>query len=266
MTICIGTLCEKRKTAIFAADRMLTNPILSVEFEHDEPKYQVLTKTCVALTAGEALVPTELCEEVMLEVEKRASPKIRDIANVFCDKFRECKMKLVEENYFKPRGFSLHDYIQLQRHLNENVILRLERAIESESMNLTVIIVGVDDKGANIFQIRDPGHADCFKRIGFHAIGSGLPHAISTFISFNYTPNIDLKNAIYVTYEAKKNAEKAPGVGKEATDMGIISGREIRVIKAEELKLLEEIYQKKMELGKKGIIDVQEMIKKLPLE
>jgi len=245
---------------------MLTNPVLSVEFEHDEPKYQVLSKTCVALTAGEALVPTELCEEVALEVEQKASPKISNIAEIFCDKFRECKMKMVEERYFKPRGFTMRDYVQIQGHLNENIVLRLERAIESETLNLTIVIVGVDDKGANIFQIRDPGHADCFNRLGFHAIGSGLPHAISTFISFNYTPNIDLKRAVYITYEAKKSAEKAPGVGKRATDMGIISSKGIRIIKAEETKLLEEIYQKKMEFGRKSIADVVGMIENLPLE
>lgn len=243
---------------------MLTNPILSVEFEHDDPKYYRLSKNCVAMTAGEALIPTELCENVASEVEAKASPTISDIVQVFCRRYRECKTKQLEEKYFLPRGFTMRNYIELQAHLNENVVLRLERAIESEEMNMTAIIVGVDNNGANLFQIRDPGHADCFKRLGFHAIGSGLPHAISTFISFSFTPNTDLKKATYITYEAKKNAEKAPGVGKTATDIGIISCNEIRVIKPEEIKILEEIYQKKMELGKKGIADVESMISGLP--
>ena len=38
MTICIGVICENRRKAIFASDRMLTSPGLSIEFEHDEPK------------------------------------------------------------------------------------------------------------------------------------------------------------------------------------------------------------------------------------
>lgn len=265
MTICIGTLCAKRKIAIFASDRMLTNPVLSVEFEHDEPKYQGLSKTCVALTAGEALAPTELCEEVTSEVKKKASPKIYDITKIMCDKYRECKMRRVEEIYFRPRDLSIEEYMRVQKHLNENVVLRLERAIESEEMRMSVIVVGVDNTGAHLFLVTDPGQSTCLDRIGFHAIGSGLPHAISTFIAFNYTPNIDLKTATYITYEAKKSAEKAPGVGKTATDMGIISSKEIRVIKPEEINKLEEIYQEKTRLERASIAEIDEMISSLPL-
>ena len=264
MTICIGTLCEKRKVAIFASDRMLTNPTLSVEFEHDEPKYQLLSKNSVLLTAGEALPPTEMCREITSEVEKKASPRINDIVNIVCEKFRECKMNRIEEKYFKPRGFSMEEYLQLQKHLNENVILRLEQAIESAEMNMALIVAGVDNLGAHIFDIRDPGHAECYDRIGFHAIGSGLPHAIATFISFNYTPNIDLKKAMYITYEAKKHAERAPGVGKTATDIGIISDKGIKVIKSEETKKLEEIFLEKMDFEAKGIGDIEGKISKLP--
>lgn len=264
MTICIGTLCEKRKNAIFASDRMLTNPTLSIEFEHDEPKWQKLSKTSVALTAGEALPPTELCREVTSEVEKKALPKTNEIIEIVCEKYRECKMKRVEEKYFKPRNLTIEQYLQVQRHLNENVVLRLERAIESEEINMSIIVIGVDDLGAHIFDVRDPGHAECFDRVGFHAIGSGLPHAISTFIAFNYTPNIDLKKATYITYEAKKHAERAPGVGKTATDMGIIFENEIRVITEEEIKKLEEVYQEKIGLEGKSIADIEGMISNLP--
>lgn len=133
-----------------------------------------------------------------------------------------------------------------------------------ELVRMTVIVLGVDDLGAHIFDVRDPGHAECFNRVGFHAIGSGLPHAISAFISFNYTANIDLKKAIYITYEAKKHAEKAPGVGKTATDMGIISNKGIRVIKAKEIEKLEAIYKEKTELETKNIQNIEKMIAALP--
>jgi len=243
---------------------MLTNPTLSIEFEHDEPKWQKLSETSVALTAGEATPPTELCIEVKSEIEKKASPRISDIASVMCEKYRDCKMKRIEELHFKPRGFSIEEYLRIQQHLNENVVLRLERAIESGEMEMSVIMVGVDDLGAHIFDIRDPGHAECFDRIGFHAIGSGLPHALASFISFNYTPNLDLKEATYITYEAKKHAEKAPGVGKTATDMGIISSKGIRVIKPEEIEKLEAIYNEKVTLERKSIKDIEGMISALP--
>ena len=264
MTICIGTLCEKRKIAIFACDRMLTSPLLSVEFEHDEPKWQKLSKTSIALSAGEAMPHTEVCRKVVSVIQKKASPAIADIANTICNEYRACKMSRIEEKYFKPRGFSIEEYLRLQKHLNENVVLRLERAIESGEIRMSFILIGVDKLGAHIFDIHDPGHAECFDRLGFHAIGSGLPHAISAFISFDYTPNIDLKTATFMTYEAKKHAERAPGVGKTATDMGIVSNKGIRVIKAKEIEKLEAIHEKKVELETKNITNIEGMISNLP--
>ena len=149
MTICIGTLCEDRKYAVVASDRMLTNPALSVEFEHDEPKYTILSTRCIALTAGEALPPTELCREVISKVSQLMSPKTSKIVETVCEEFRRYKKKRVEEKYFKPRGFgSIEQYLQVQRHLNDNVVLRLERAIESEELRISFLIVGVDDEGS----------------------------------------------------------------------------------------------------------------------
>lgn len=266
MTICIGTLCEDRKCAVVASDRMLTNPALSVEFEHDEPKYEILSTRCVALTAGEALPPTELCREVISKVSELTSPKINKIANTVCEEFRKYKKKRVEEKYFKPRGLdNIEQYLQVQRHLNDNVVLRLERAIESEELSISFLIVGGDDEGSHIYEVSDPGHAECFDRVGFHAIGSGLPHAIATFISWNFTPRIDLNHATYITYEAKKHAEKAPGVGKIATDIALITNEGINFIKEEELKSLEKIYKKRISATNASIRKIEEMIEKLNL-
>lgn len=266
MTICIGVLCENRRYAVVASDRMLTNPILSVEFEHDEPKYEILSNTCVALTAGEALPPTELCREVILRVSRLTSPRINKISDTLCEEFRKYKKKRIEEKYFKPRGFNtIEEYLRLQRGLNDNVVLRLERAIESEKLGISFLVVGVDNEGAHIYEVSDPGHAECFDRVGFHAIGSGLPHAIAIFISYNFTPNISLRNALYVTYEAKKHAERAPGVGKVATDIAIITDKGIEFIKEDTLDSLEKIYRRKTSLEIRNIKKIEKMIENIDL-
>ena len=264
MTICIGVVCENRKKAIFAGDRMLTSPVLSVEFEHNEPKYEFLSQTCVGLSAGEAMPVTELFDEVRKRVATKASPAIREIADLVSESLRKCKMKLIEEKYFKPRGLTIETYLQAQRHLNENVVLRLERAIEGERFGMINIVVGVDNGGAHIYEVTDPGHSECYQRLGFHAIGSGLPHAISTFISHDFTPSMDLKKAVYVTFEAKKNAENAPGVGI-ATDIGIINEEKIKILSEDELNILEEIYREKKRVFSESASSIEKMIKELPL-
>lgn len=262
MTICIGVVCQNRKRVVFASDRMLTSSVLSVEFEHNEPKFEILSTTCVGLSAGQAMPVTELFGEVRKKVASKASPTIKEIADLVSDSLRESKMKQVEEKYFKPRGLTIRAYLQAQRHLNENVVLRLERAIESERFGMINIVVGIDNSGAHIYEVSDPGHSECMQRIGFHAIGSGLPHAMSTFISHDFTPSMDLKKALYVTYEAKKNAERAPGVGT-ITDMGIIDEGKIKILSEDELNTLDKIYNEKKKAFAQSASGIEGMIKKL---
>jgi len=263
MTICIGAIAENRKKAVFAADRMVTSTQLSVEFEHDEEKFETLSPKCVALTAGEVLAPTEFFRAARAGI--RDSPKISEIAHHVEEGFRNFRMKRVEDTLFLPRGITVRDFLQAQRVMNPDVVLRLDRAIETNKVNALILIVGVDSDGAHLHQVTDPGHSECFDKLGFHAIGSGLPHAISTFISHNYAPHFSLKKATYVVYEAKKNAEKAPGVGLE-TDIGIVEDSGIRVIRGDEKKLLNEIYQKRMQLIGSYSAEIESMINKLPIE
>jgi hypothetical protein len=262
MTICIGAIADGRKKAIFAADRMVTSTQLSVEFEHDEVKYETLSPKCVALTAGEVLAPTEFFRTARAGI--RDAPKISEIVHHVEEGFLGFRTKRVEDTLFKPRGLTIQGFLQAQRAMNPDLVLRLDRAIETAKVNTLILIVGVDPDGAHIYQVIDPGHAECFDKLGFHAIGSGLPHAISTFISHNYAPHLSLKKAIYIVYEAKKNAEKAPGVGSE-TDIGIVDDSGIRIITDEEKKLLDEIHQKrKQAIGSYGA-EIESMIDKLPM-
>jgi len=202
---------------------------------------------------------TELFAEVRTRVASKASPTISEVADIVAEMLRQCKMKITEEKYFRPRGLTIETYLQAQRHLNENVVLRLERAIETERIGMVNLVVGVDNNGANIYEVSDPGHSECYQRLGFHAIGSGLPHAISTFISHDFTPSMSLNKALYVTYEAKKNAENAPGVG-ESTDMGIISEDEIKILNKKELDTLAKIYVEKKRVFVESSSSIEKMI------
>jgi hypothetical protein len=240
---------------------MVTSRQLLVEFEHEEPKFETLTDKCIAVTAGEALPPMELFRAARTQIQD--SPRISEVASVVESNFARMRMKRVEDLFFRPRGLTIQNFLQAQRVMNANVVLRLDRQIETTKLNLTILIIGVDMDGSHIYQIVDPGHAECFDKLGFHAIGTGLPHALSSFISYNYTPQVALKRAIYIVYEAKKNAEKAPGVGK-ATDVGIVEEQGIRIIKPDEINLLEKIYQKRTSLTKSQNEKMDEMINALP--
>jgi len=60
MTICISAICEGGKAVVVASDRMVTAGFLALEFEHPGGKIKEISKTCVGLTAGDALAQIEL--------------------------------------------------------------------------------------------------------------------------------------------------------------------------------------------------------------
>jgi hypothetical protein len=224
---------------------MVTEQILSIEFEHGEPKYDAISKTCIALSAGEALPTTELFGSVKSQIQ--ASSKIRDIAEATSQAFRDFKRRRIEDVILKQRGMTLNSFLEKQKMLLPEIAIRLDNQISNFKLNLSVLLVGVDESGAHLFGIVDPGHAICFDRLGFHAIGSGLPHAISTLVSYNFTADFGLKEAAYMVYEAKRVAEKAPGVGKEL-DMAIVDNEGIKPISAKNIETLDKAYKERAEI------------------
>ena len=63
MTICIAALCDRGKSVVVAADRMMTAPFLTIEFDHPNAKIDVIGQRCVALSAGDVLAVTEVLSE-----------------------------------------------------------------------------------------------------------------------------------------------------------------------------------------------------------
>jgi hypothetical protein len=61
---------------------------------------------------------------------------------------------------------------------------------------------------------------------------------------YNYTSKISLNKAIWLSYEAKRRAESAPGVGK-GTDMCVIDNCGINRVSEEVLKTLDKMYEEK---------------------
>ena len=260
MTICIGAICENRSKGVIASDRMVTERMLSVEFEHDEPKFEILSNNCIALTAGEALPPTELFRAVKLQIQE--SSKIKDMAEAVAETFRNFKRKRIENLVLKQRNLTFDSFLEKQKMLLPEIVIRIDNQIATAKMNLFILLVGIDEGGAHIFVIVDPGHSVCFDRLGFHAIGSGLPHALSTFISYNYTPVFSLKKAAYVVYEAKKTAEKAPGVGKEL-DMAIVDGEGVKPISEKDIEILDNAYKQRIAIAAAQSQKMDEFIKAL---
>jgi len=248
MTICIAALCEGGSALVLAADRAITSN-LSIEFEHPGKKMTQLSDSCYALTAGDALASTELFGIVQDEIAIHKAPSINEVVSKIKECYQMRRKYEIIENFLIPRGFgSFDEYYQAQKHLFPDLALAIQNQIDNYDYGLQLLIAGVDKKRAHIYEIIDPGTSRCFDAMGYHAIGSGLPHAMYTFISRNCNQDMPLSEVLLITYEAKKMAERAPGVGSNITDICVMDSNQTSLFSNEQIKRLNQIYNARVEL------------------
>ena len=242
MTVCIATLCNQSKGVVVASDRMITATYPPIEFEHGVPKIEVICPSCVVLTAGDALAHADLCRYVRNKISALSRPRTTSITEEVRKGYVVQRLKTIEERHLAPRGWTLKDFYEtyVQR-MPPDIVITIDNEIATYDYGLEIIIAGVDPDEAHIYGIRHPGEIDCYDSLGYHSIGIGAMHAVSSLVTNSYLATVDTKMAVYLAYEAKKNAENAPHVGND-TDMVIVEENSHRVLTNEEIKSLEAIY------------------------
>lgn len=227
------------------------------------PKFETLAPNCVGLTAGLALIHTDLFREVRSKLSGVRSAPVREIVDTVKQKFANLRQATIEERYFLPRGFDIGWFNQNQSSLMEDIVFRLDSLLEEFELELEILLVGVDDSGGHIYGIYNPGQAFCYDNFGFAAIGSGARHAEMTFVDSGFTPAFPVKEATYIAFKAKRRAERAPGVGAE-TDIAILKpDRQVEYLTANQLKVLDELYQREKECL--GGIDIAQALQPLSI-
>lgn len=242
MTVCIAAACENSRKLVVAADRMLTSGMLSLQFEHPGPKVFPLSDSCVMMTAGPALRDIELQKSVKRTLAGMSGIAVPVIVERVKDGYQEARRKKIEELYLKPRGLTLERFLQAGQALIQDAAMIIDEQLATYDYELEVLVAGVDSDGAHIYQIVNPGTAECFDSIGYHAIGSGEPHATFSLIEDGYSSHsATLQEAMWGVFQAKKRAERAPGVG-QAGDFAIIEQGRFARFPEGALSKLQELY------------------------
>jgi len=266
VTICIALICNNGSNAVLVTDSMITNVGLSIEFEHPTKKMTTLSQCCAAMTAGDALADTELFNMVHQEIHNLKSPLTAEVVEKIKDCYQKIRDREIREQILNPRGIKdIGEFYQMQKHLLPDLAFTIQAQIEQYDYGLEIIVAGTDGTKASIYGIENPGTSSCFNAVGFHAIGSGLPHALNTLISRECYPGISLEEAVLVAYEAKKMAERAPGVGTRITNLCIVYEKEIIELEREQIERLDGIYKKWLqEMPKISDFrnDIREVVKK----
>jgi hypothetical protein len=122
------------------------------------------------------------------------------------------------------------------------LVMGIQHDIDKYEYGLSIILSGFCKKRGHIYGIFDPGTSACYDALGFHAIGSGLPHAVNTLIARSCFPTTNWQEALMIVYEAKKMAEKAPGVGSRFTNICIMTPGKNVFLDSEKINILENVY------------------------
>lgn len=243
MTVCIAALCNGSKDIVIASDRMITATYPPIEFEHGIPKLEVICPSCIVLTAGDALAHADLCRAVRAIISSLSHPRAAAITEEVRKSYAAQRLQTIEERFLALRGWTLKDFYERHvRTMPTDLVVAIDNQIASYDYGLQIIIAAADPDESHVYGIRHPGEVDCYDSLGYHAIGIGAMHAISSLVANGYLPTISVKMAVYFAYEAKKNAESAPGVGQE-TDMAIIRDKGHQFVSNDQVSLLEKIYE-----------------------
>lgn len=223
MTLCLAATCDNGQAVIIAADRMVTSG-LSIEFEHQSSRKIIeVSQRCFALTAGDALAHTELFTAVQSRIGRLADPSVEESVETIKECYQNIRQKRIVEQVLLPRAFrNFAEFYQAQRHLTETIVYGIQGAIDKYNYGLHILVGGLSGQRAHIYGISDPGTSQCWDSINFHAIGSGAPHAIISLIARGCHQNMPARDVLMMVLDAKRTAEKAPGVG-EATDIFVIT-------------------------------------------
>lgn len=247
MTQLIGAICEGGKKVVVLSDRLVSRAGLAFE---RGTKGEKIAENAVILTAGTVHEP-ELIEEARGDLQAISKPPILSIAEKLVEKYQKIRLARIEAAILRARGFnSIADYYSRQRTLHDSLVFEINSGIEAHDLGVHILLAGADSQ-AHLYYIHNPGTYSSFDAIGFFCPGMGKEQAESTFVWYEFTPNLSVCETLYIAFEAKKKAETAGQVGK-ATDAWLIDERGIHEISRETIEELDKIYSSRQALPRFG--------------
>ena len=200
--------------------------------------------TCVALSSGDALAHSEVCRLAVDNLGGLMRPTVGTMVDAIKQSYFIHRNKRIEERFLAPRGWTRESFYGGRIVVPPDLMMVVDSQISNFDYGVSFIIAGTDARDGHIYGLRHPGEVDCYDGLGYHAIGIGAMHAVSSLITNGYTPSLNAKWATYFVYEAKRNAENAPGVGS-MTDLGVIDGETCHILDNESIEALKKIYDQR---------------------
>ncbi len=248
MTVCIAALCDKAQACVVAADREITVGFpLNIAFEHHERKIEAISKACLVLGSGNALVLEDVIARTKRAVGNQGD--VQRIAAILRDTYMAAHMERAEHVILRPRGFTLQEFKDVG---GQKIPLATYQQIDQLLFNFTLqtdfLVAGIDNSGGHIgwvhyHGVQGGGWLESFDKLGYQAIGSGGSHAAILLSLEGQHRDLTIAETVFNVYMAKVNAEVAPGVGDE-TDLAVITKDGVEYLTGPFLEKVDEIREK----------------------
>jgi 20S proteasome alpha/beta subunit len=248
MTICIAAVCKDRngndsRAVVIGSDRMVTLGNF-LEFEHEIPKVTFIQPKIAVLIAGDALRGSKITN-LVTQQQNVSGVSVEQTAGAIAAAYSICRDAQIENDFFRSRGitksgFYAGQFLGISQHQGQ-LFFSIDNAVQTFIFNVELLVAGLDERGAHIFYIGNPGGMFTdFYQIGFNAIGSGGIHAVQHLIGSNQSRLKSLNETLLSVFVAKRRAESAPGVGNE-TDLWIIDDEKVTHLDESQLEKLEKL-------------------------
>ncbi|HXN39280.1 MAG TPA: hypothetical protein VN892_14670 [Solirubrobacteraceae bacterium] len=222
---------------MIATDRMVTQPGF-MEFEHTGSKMVELSARAAVMVAGSTL------DGMRLVTDAAAAELPEEVAEIAAELGRRyaAARRARTEQILGTHGLSFESFHSMHGSLNPQVVMMLEGALEQYDLGVELLLAGVDGSGAHIHTNQNPGGGNQrHDPIGWAAIGIGAPHVTTSMAALGHSASEEYKQTLFKVYASKRQAEVAPGVGRE-TEMAVIANDGVKRLDGAVLAKLALIY------------------------
>jgi hypothetical protein len=239
MTCCVAALCDKGKSIVLVADKMIGSGM--IEGEPEITKILTFHRHWRVMLAGDDISPAfPIIDSVKQKLSRKRALAVRQVMDAFKASYRREREDIAESMYLSPRGWTMRSFNSAAaKILPKQVRKEISDKLQSQRLELSLLVAGFDNTGkGHIFSLDDYEHRGKPRRQdipGFHAIGSGAPGAIYMMTYRDASASMPLRLMIYYALEGKYFGELAGGVGLRTDFYVLRSGKRTFKIKEETL-------------------------------
>lgn len=225
MTVCIATICEAETSPkiVYCADRLQTSVF---SFEHT-PKVEYWGNAIV-MSSGK----TSVCKSIIETAEKairenytrgQETYQIYNFAEYIKTASKNYFKKEAEERFLNSRGLKFEEFYTKLKDYPEWFAKDIDSDIKKleEDFEVSFIVAGLDNEGAQIYEIERNGKSTHKNYLGFSIIGEGGYLSLPEITKDKYSINASLGEVVFRVFNAKSVSERVGSVGKE-TDLGVL--------------------------------------------